>query len=237
MAAKLEQLRYRFYVVEQALSLTYHPANRFANVRLYVLISQSHCQGRPWQQVTRDAIAGGADCLQLREKYLDSGEFYQRAKEFVALCREQHVISIINDRADISVAVDADGVHVGQGDLPAREARRLIGQEKILGVSTHSLGHARQALLDSADYIGVGPIFPSQTKVRDFLAGLDYARQVAQEIPLPAVAISGITAQNLTQVLNTGIKAIAVTAAVTQQPDVRLAAQSLKSAISQHQQR
>src|SRR5213079_2637827 len=108
---------------------------------------------------------------------------------FVALCRSRGVISIINDRADIAMLADADGLHVGQSDLPAVQARKLIGQSRILGVSTHNLEQARQAVLDGADYIGVGPLFPSPTKPRDFLPGLAFARQVASEIHLPAIAI------------------------------------------------
>lgn len=228
-ARTLEQIRYRFYVLEQTLAFTLRPASRFSAVRLYVLITESHCAGRPWLQVAQAAIDGGADCLQLREKGLDSGPLLARARDFVALCRKHNVVSIINDRADIALAADAAGVHLGQTDLPPRDARRLLGPGKIIGVSTHCIDHARQAVLDGADYIGVGPIFPSSTKHRDFLAGLDYARQVAAEIPLPAVGISGINSRNLAQVLATGLKAVAVTAAVTEQPDVCAAAKALRT--------
>jgi len=234
IAAKLESIRYRFYGVEQTLALTLrsrHSANRFGTVRLYVLITQAHCAGRPWQFVAEQAIAGGADCLQLREKDLDAGELLIRAREFVALCRQHSVISIINDRVDVALVADADGVHVGQTDLPTRDARRIIGRPKIIGVSTHCLDHARQAVLDGADYIGVGPVFRSATKVRDILPGLEYARQVATEIIIPAVAIAGVNADNIAQVMSTGLRAVAVTAAVTEQPDVAGAARQLKNAI------
>ena len=228
-AARLEQIRYRFYVLEQTVAFTLHPARRFAEVRLYVLITQSHCAGRPWQQIAQQAIEGGADCLQLREKDIESGDLLRRAREFVALCRKRGVISIINDRADIALAADADGVHVGQTDLPAREARRIVGRDKIVGVSTHCIDHARQAVLDGADYIGVGPIFPSRTKQRDFVAGLDYARQVASEVAIPAVGISGITADNLSQVLATGLRAVAVTKSVAAAADPKAAASEMKA--------
>jgi thiamine-phosphate pyrophosphorylase len=231
IAAKLESIRYRFYIVEQTLALTLHTTNRFRAVRLYVLITQAHCAGRPWQLIAEQTIAGGADCLQLREKDLDAGELLVHAREFVALCRKHNVISIINDRVDVALSSNADGVHVGQTDLPARDARRIVGHSKIIGVSTHCLDHARQAVLDGADYIGVGPVFRSATKVRDILPGLDYARQVASEITIPAVAIAGINADNIAQVLSTGLRAVAVTAAVTEQPDVAGAARQLKNAI------
>lgn len=230
-ASRLERLRYRFYVIEQTLAFTFR-TGRFSGVRLYVLISSEHCLSRPWQEVAAQAIAGGADCLQLREKALDAGEFLTRARGFVALCRTHNVISIINDRVDVAIAADADGVHVGQTDLPARDARRLLGPDKTIGVSTQCIDHARQAVLDGADYIGVGPIYRSNTKTRDFVAGLEYAHQVAAEIPIPAVAIAGINASNLDEVLATGIRAVAVTAAVTEQPDVADAARTLKAKLT-----
>lgn len=231
IAAKLESIRYRFYTVEQTLALTLHSSSRFSAVRLYVLITQAHCAGRPWQSVAEQAIAGGADCLQLREKDLDAGEMLTRAREFIALCRKHNVISIINDRVDVALVTDADGVHVGQTDLPVRDVRRILGRSRIIGVSTHCLDHARQAVLDGADYIGVGPVFRSTTKARDILPGLEYARQVAAEINIPAVAIAGINADNIAQVISTGLRAVAVTAAVTEQPDVAGAARQLKNAI------
>jgi thiamine-phosphate pyrophosphorylase len=125
----------------------------------------------------------------------------------------------------------ADGVHVGQDDLPAVEVRKLVGRGKIVGVSTHRIEQARQAVLDGADYVGVGPIFPSATKPRDFIAGLDYARQVTAEISIPSVAIAGITEENVEQVIATGIKAIAVTATVCGCEDVEAATRRLKEKI------
>ncbi len=183
-------------------------------MRLYVLITESSCK-LPWLTAAEQAIAGGADCLQLREKNLDGGEFLRRARQFVQLCRRSNVISIINDRPDIALLADADGVHVGQDDLPAAEVRKLIGVDKILGVSTHRIEQAKQAVLDGADYIGIGPVYRSPTKPRDFLPGLDYARQIVEaNLPIPAVAIAGITLENVDEVLATGIRAVAVTAAV-----------------------
>jgi thiamine-phosphate pyrophosphorylase len=227
-ASIVEDLRYRFYEIERRVALTLRPtAGRFAQVRLYVLVTESICRG-PWQDVARAAIAGGADCLQLREKNLDGGELLTRAREFVAICKTAKVISIINDRPDVALIANADGVHVGQADLPAAEVRKLISTQKILGVSTHNLNHAKQAVLDGADYIGVGPFFRSETKTRDFVAGPAYAREVVEHIRIPAVAIAGITDQNVDEVLATGIKAVAVTAAVAGCDDPRAAAQRLK---------
>jgi thiamine-phosphate pyrophosphorylase len=229
-ATRLEKLRYRFYVIEQTLALTLRPTGRFGRVRLYVLITEEFCAGRPWQEVAEAAIAGGAECLQIREKSLDAGELLRRAREMVSICRRHDVLVMVNDRVDVALAADADGVHLGQTDLPAREARRILGPGKLIGVSTQQIEHARAAVLDGADYIGVGPMFRSSTKTRDILPGLDYAREVVREITIPAVAIAGITFENAPQVVVTGIKAIAVTQAVTMAKDVAGAARAMRSA-------
>src|SRR2546423_2494403 len=133
-ASRIESIRYRFYDIESRLSLTLRPAAcGLASVRLYVLITESICN-RPWLEAAEQAIVGGADCLQLREKNLDGAEFLSRARQFVQLCGRHKVLSIINDRPDIALLSGADGVHVGQDDLPAREARKLLGRDKIVGV-------------------------------------------------------------------------------------------------------
>lgn len=226
-ATRVELLRYVSYELEQQIARTFRP-RLFDHVRLYVLITESICQ-KPWLEAAAEAIAGGADCVQLREKNLEGGELLKRAKQLVALCHQHNILCIINDRPDIALAAGADGVHLGQDDLRAIEARKIIGPRLILGVSTHNFDQAKKAVLDGADYIGVGPIFRSQTKTRDILPGLAFARQIAQEIPIPALAIAGITEQNVDEVLATGIKAIAVTAAVVGCDDIRGAAARLKS--------
>jgi thiamine-phosphate pyrophosphorylase len=231
-AGAVEAIRYRFYDVEQAVARTLRPANRFESVQLYVLITEKICR-RPWLETAELAIAGGADCLQLREKELDGGEFFERAKKLTELCRRHGVLCIINDRTDIALASGADGVHVGQLDLPATTVRKLVGQQMIVGVSTHNLDQAKQAVRDGADYIGVGPVFPSKTKPRDFLPGLEYAEQAAKEIGIPTVAIAGITHENVDQVLQTGMRRIAVASAVTDSEDVRSAAQRLKKKLGE----
>jgi len=230
-AAKTETFRYRLYAVEQQIALTLRPSQRFAGVRLYVLITESACK-RPWLQTAELAIQGGADCLQLREKELADSQLLARAVQLVQLCRKSGVLCIINDRCDIALAADADGVHLGQDDLAAMVARRIIGNRKILGVSTHNLDQAHRAVTDGADYIGVGPVFKSDTKPRDFVAGLEYAAAAAREIAVPKVAISGIGPENVDKVVAAGISAVAVTAAVTGADDVAAAARELKNRLT-----
>jgi len=227
-AGKVESLRYRLYTVEQRIALTLRPRDRMTAVKLYVLITESFCR-LPWLRAAELAIQGGADCLQLREKDLPGAQLLDRAIQLANLCRKASVPCIINDRIDIALASGADGVHLGQDDLPPLAARRILGNEKIVGVSTHNLDHARRAVADGADYIGVGPIFPSSTKPRDFIAGLEYAAQAAREIDLPAFAISGIGPENVDKVLATGISRVAVAASVTDSQDPAAAARAIKN--------
>jgi thiamine-phosphate pyrophosphorylase len=229
-AARVELIRYQFYDVELRVARTLHSTERFADVRVYVLITEAVCR-RPWLEVAEAAIDGGADCLQLREKELEGGELLRRSRMLVELCRRRGVLCIINDRADVAELANADGVHVGQGDLPAIEARKIVGPDKVVGVSTHDIEQARRAAADGADYVGVGPVFRSATKPREILPGLEFAREVARELSIPAVAIAGITEGNLEQVLETGVRAIAVTAAVAGSDDPRAAAARLKARI------
>ena len=180
-------------------------------------------------------IEGGVDIVQLREKHLESGDLLMRARALVELCRRHGVLCIINDRPDIALLSGADGVHVGQGDLPAVEVRKIVGREKIVGVSTHNLEQAKAAVREGADYLGVGPFFKSATKPRDFVAGPEYAKQAAEAVGLPLVAIAGINLENVDQVIATGIRTIAVTAAVTGQEDPRGAAAALKARLVAHE--
>jgi thiamine-phosphate pyrophosphorylase len=231
-AGKIESLRYRLYDLEQKLTATLRPAGRLANVRLYVLITESSCK-HPWLKTAEAAIEGGADCLQLREKNLPDGELLNRAKTLADLCRRRGVLCIINDRADIAALCAADGVHLGQDDLPVPQARRIVGTQKLIGVSTHNLQQAQAAVEAGADYIGVGPIFKSSTKPRDFIPGLEYAAAAAKQISIPKIAIAGIGPGNVRQVLDNGIRAVAVTAAIVSADDVAAAARKMKELLSQ----
>ncbi len=227
-AARVEAARYAFYDAERDIAFTLRP-RRFDGVRLYVLITESACRG-DWYAAAEAAVAGGASCLQLREKHLDGGELLARARRLAALCKPAGVLFVVNDRLDVAQAAGADGVHLGQTDLPARAARKLVGPGMLLGVSTHTMEQAHQAVADGADYVGVGPVYPSTTKPRDFLPGLAFAEQAAS-LPVPAVAIAGITLDRVPEVLATGVKAVAVTQAVVGALDVKAAAAAFKAAL------
>ncbi len=212
-AKTCETLRYRSYTLEKGAGLTRRGLDRLSGVHLCALVD-----GRVTPEQFEDHIgrlvAAGVPMIQLRDKRLPDGELLDRARRLVDLTRPAGSLAIVNDRADIAAAAGADGVHVGQEDIPPADARRVVGPHALVGVSTHSLPQAREAVLAGADYLGVGPTFPSRTKSFAALPGLDLLNEVAKEIALPAFAIGGISLENLPRVLETGIRRVAVAAAL-----------------------
>lgn len=155
--------------------------------------------------------AGGATLIQLREKHASPREFYEAALQAVKVARILGVRIIVNDRVDIALAIGADGVHVGQDDLPPARARELIGPDRILGYSTHSMIQALEAHAESADYIAVGPIFPTSTKANpDPAVGLALLRQLKAQLAKPLVAIGGLTLETATLAIEAGATSVAV---------------------------
>lgn len=195
---------------------------------LYVILDKKSLKARrSFFEVARSAIEGGADCIQLRDKELSTLELIKEGKKLRDLTRRSGTIFIVNDRADIALAVDADGVHLGQEDLPIAIARQILGTTKIIGRSTHSLPQAIEAEQQGADYIGVGPIFATPTKPTYPAVGLDLIRQVSEHIRIPFVAIGGIDAGNIESVLEAGAKRVAVVRAVVGADDVQGAAKRM----------
>lgn len=155
--------------------------------------------------------AGGAKLLQLRAKDVSSRDFLAIARETHAICQRHGCLLIVNDRADIALAVDADGVHVGQEDLPLAAARQVLGPKKIIGVSTHDPEQAREAVRGGADYIGFGPLFGTATKATGYSArGLDQLREIRRLVTLPIVAIGGIAMERAPSALAAGANAVAM---------------------------
>lgn len=173
------------------------------------------------------AIDGGAGIVQLREKHLDHDAFLKEAKRFVALCREKGAVSIINDDVDIALAADADGVHVGQEDLAAGRAREVLGPDKIVGVSAHNVTEALAAQAAGADYLGVGAAFSTGTKTDAKPITRETIHAVTAAVDIPAVAIGGITRENLPQLSGCGLAGVAVVSALFAQSDVKAAAAEL----------
>ena len=173
------------------------------------------------------AIDGGAGIVQLREKHLDHDAFLNEAQRFVALCREKGVVSIINDAVDIAAAVGADGVHVGQSDLAAGRAREVLGPDKLIGVSTHSVEEALAAQAAGADYLGVGAAFVTGTKADAAPISRDTIRAITAAVDIPVVAIGGISRDNITELAGCGLDGVAVVSALFAQKDVKTAAKEL----------
>ncbi|HVS73527.1 MAG TPA: thiamine phosphate synthase [Phycisphaerae bacterium] len=227
-AKTIERLRYRGYTLEQALAriAVLHPATeRFAKVRLYILLTDALChpQAGGWEGVLQALLsaapADGSVAIQLREKGLADAELLRRANIFAARCKQGGVMSILNDRPDIAVLSEVDGVHVGQDDLPADQVRRIVGPHAIVGVSTERLEQAGDAVRAGATYIAAGPMFATTTKQKPRVAGPAYAAQAAAEIPVPIVPIGGITLENIHELQSRGIHRAAVCAAIIAQPD------------------
>lgn len=190
--------------------------------RLYVITGEEFHPGRPLLEVMKEALEGGADFIQLRDKKSTKKQILEKAKALRELTKQYNVPFIVNDHIDIAIAVNADGVHLGQDDLPLREARNIIGDKKIIGISTHSLEQARAAERGGADYIGVGPIFPTQTK-EDVVepVTLSYLREVVENISIPFVPIGGIKLHNVDEVLDAGAKNVCVVSEVVGSEDVK----------------
>jgi thiamine-phosphate pyrophosphorylase len=226
----LEQIRYRSYTLERAILLGISFRTGLATATLYVLLSSASCKAS-LERTVAEAAAGGADIIQLREKDLTDRDLLSRAIGVRRWTRRAGVLFIVNDRPDIARLAEADGVHLGQGDLPVREARRILGPEALIGVSTHNMEQLRQAVLDGASYLGVGPVFPSQTKDFQAVAGLAFVRQAAAETTLPHFALGGIDASNIGEVLAAGAKRVAVSHAIAATEDPRAVATQLRLAL------
>jgi len=213
----LEQLRYRLYTIEKGLTTTLVARERLAGCELYLLVTEALCHHGSGPAL-RQALAAGVRIVQLREKEQTDRRLLESAHRVRVWTREADAMFIMNDRPDLAVLAEADGVHVGQDELSVREARRIVGPHRLVGVSTHTIEQARQAVLDGADYLGVGPCFATSTKSFDQLAGLDFVRQVAEEITLPWFAIGGISPANIAAVRSAGASRVAVSGVVCSSP-------------------
>ena len=195
---------------------------------LYAVTDRKWLQeGQNLAQQVEQAILGGVTVVQLREKLTDYETFVALAKEVKQVTDQYQVPLLINDNLDVALAVDAAGVHVGQEDMAALEVRRRIGDKKVVGVSAQTVEQALAAEKAGADYLGVGAVFPTNSK--DDAVKVDFAtlRAICQAVQIPVVAIGGITADNMPALQNSGIIGVAVISAIFGQPDVRVAAEQL----------
>ena len=195
---------------------------------LYVITDPSAQKGRDHLEVLVKALEGGADVVQLRDKQASREELITIGRKLKPVCRKWGALFLVNDRVEIAEGVDADGVHLGQDDLSIEAARSLLGKERLLGRSTHSLDQALRAQAEGADYIGVGPVFQTPTKPDYPPVGTALISQVKERIRIPFVAIGGIGPTTLESVLDAGADSVAVVRAVVAQGDIREATERLK---------
>jgi thiamine-phosphate pyrophosphorylase len=236
---RLEALRYRCYTLEKAIVGGTEARRRLDGARLYVLLTGSSCKAS-LEWTVAEAAAGGADVIQMREKGLSERDLLARARDMRRWTRRAGVLFIVNDRPDIARLVDAEGVHLGQEDLPVREARRLLGPDAVIGVSTHSMDQLRKAVLDGAGYVGVGPAFPSGTKpsfpesslaCSGELPGLDFVRAATAETTLPAFVIGGVNLKMVGEAVAAGARRVAVSQAVAAADDPHAVAAAIRRAL------
>ena len=200
---------------------------------LYAVTDRHWLDGRKLIDVVRESLDGGVTFLQLREKDLDEARFLDEAKDIKTLCHAYGVPFLINDNVDIALAVDADGVHVGQSDMEAGDVRAKLGPDKIIGVSAQTVAQALQAEAHGADYLGVGAVFPTGSKADAKEVEWDVLRDICQAVSIPVVAIGGITQENVTELAGTGICGVAVISAIYAQEDIPAAAKNLKNTVKE----
>jgi len=183
-------------------------------------------------ELTRQAIAGGADTIQFRQKSGSTREMIDIARRMKSLCEKADVSFIVNDRLDVALAAEADGVHLGQDDFPLPLARKLMGPDKIIGGSASDMEEARICLSEGADYVGFGPVFPTTSKDdAGPVSGIDRLKEIVENIPLPIIVIGGVSAENTPAVMRAGAAGIAVISAVCCQEDPLKATKALYNAI------
>ena len=239
-----EQLRYRSYTLQKQfaersgrvageatdLATLDDRRSRLAAAKLYVLVD-GRASSDAFGALVEQLIAAGVEILQLRDKTLDDRTLLARARRLRAATAGTKTLFIMNDRPDLALLADADGVHVGQEELSVAEARAIVGCGRLIGVSTHSLEQARQAVADGADYLGVGPTFPSGTKQFTEFPGLAFVSAVAGEISLPAFAIGGIDVRNVAEIRTAGSHRVAVSGAVLNAANPCEAVEKLRAAL------
>ena len=195
---------------------------------LYAITDRSWLGGRTLYSQVEETLEGGATFLQLREKNLDEEHFLEEAKELQALCRRYGVPFIVNDNVDVALAMGADGIHVGQSDMEAGDVRKLLGPDKILGVSAQTVEQALLAEQRGADYLGVGAVFPTGSKDDADDVSYETLKAICSAVSIPVVAIGGISQNNVMQLKGSGICGIAVISAIFAQKDIKAATQKLK---------
>ena len=203
------------------------------NLLLYAVTDRHWLNGRTLKEVVLESLEGGVTMLQLREKHLDEAHFLEEAKELQTLCRSWHVPFLINDNVEIALAMNADGIHVGQSDMAAGDVRKKLGDDKIIGVSAQTVEQALLAEKAGADYLGVGAVFPTSSKDDANEVTYETLKAICSAVSIPVVAIGGIAQENVHQLAGSGICGAAVISAIYAKPDIKKAAAELKTAVKE----
>lgn len=202
--------------------------NKKFDYTLYLVTDRELMSAENLETAVMEAIEGGVTMVQLREKSASSREFYEQAVCIKKITDGNGIPLIINDRVDIALSINTAGVHIGQNDIPAAVARKMIGKDMLLGVSASSIQEALQAQKDGADYLGVGAMFRTGTKADAQAVSMEELRHIRQAVSLPIVAIGGINKENAASFQGVGIDGLAVVSAILSQPDIKAAAEALK---------
>lgn len=203
------------------------------SLRLYAVTDRSWLKGGTLYEQVEKALRGGATFVQLREKSLDMESFVAEARQIKILCEKYHVPFVINDNVDVALAVDADGVHVGQGDMAASDARKKLGTGKLIGVTARTVEQAVTAWKQGADYLGVGAVFATSTKGDAKEISHGTLKEICRSVSIPVVAIGGICAANVMELKGTGIEGVAVVSAIFASEDIEMAARELRELAEQ----
>ncbi len=201
--------------------------NNYVNYKLYLVTDRTNKTDKEFLNIIEEAIKGGVTVVQIREKDADTLEFYNISNKVKEICSKYNVPLIINDRIDIALAIDADGVHIGQSDMPIKIARKLIGNDKILGISAHNLEEATDAEENGADYLGVGAIFSTSTKKDANDVSIDTLKEISSNVDIPTVAIGGINLDNVEKLKDTNISGISVVSAIMNAENPKIASENL----------
>ena len=201
-------------------------------LRLYAVTDRAWVGRQTLPQQVEAALKGGATCVQLREKQLDEGDFYNEALAIQKICRYYGVPFLLNDNVPLALRCGADGVHVGQDDMSAREARRILGPEKIIGVSAHDPDEAKKAFADGADYLGCGAMFATSTKTNVQVRSRETLAAVCTAVPIPVVAIGGINRQNLLTLAGCGEAGVALVSAIFAAEDIEKECRELRELVA-----
>ena len=216
-----EQLRYRIYTLEKAAMTIIKSRKMFADIRLCVLLDVDQPQAE-FKTLVGQLLDAGVRMIQLRDKKASTALLCERADTMLQQVRQhaemktgKRCLVLINDRADVAVAVNADGVHLGETDLPVNLARKVCGHEFIIGRTAHSIDEAKQAMREGVDYLGVGPCYPSTTKQFEYFASDSFLRDVSKEIQLPIFGIGGIASDNIDRLIHLGVTRVAIASSIT----------------------